>query len=221
MALNKWEEFISEEKNKEYFKNIGLMLKNRKNEGKIIYPPQEEIFSAFKFTSFDDVKVVILGQDPYHGPGQAHGFSFSVKPGIKIPPSLANIYKELVDDIPGFKYPNHGCLIPWAKQGVLLMNAVMTVEQKDPNSHAGKGWETFTDNAIKKINDEKEGVIFLLWGSYAQKKGANIDKNRHIVLEAAHPSPFSAYRGFLGCKHFSKVNEELIRQNKDIINWQI
>ncbi len=162
---------------------------------------------------------MILGQDPYHGPNQAHGLSFSVQPGIPAPPSLVNMYKELVSDIPGFQCPNHGCLIGWAKQGVLLLNTVLTVERGNAHSHANLGWETFTDKVIAAINEHRSGVVFLLWGSHAQKKGNFIDANKHHVLKAPHPSPLSAHRGFFGCKHFSKANELLEKQGMAPINW--
>jgi len=166
------------------------------------------------------VRVVILGQDPYHGPGQAHGLCFSVLPGIKVPPSLANIYKELQADL-DLVPPGHGCLTSWAEQGVLLLNATLTVEQADAGAHQGKGWEQFTDRAIRALNDQREGIVFLLWGSYAQKKGAFIDQSRHLVLKSVHPSPLSAYRGFLGCKHFSKTNKFLQQQGGAPIDWQL
>ncbi len=187
--------------------------------GKSIFPKEDHIFTAFDLTPFNDVKVVILGQDPYHGEGQAHGLSFSVLPGVKIPPSLRNMYKELAEDIPGFTIPEHGYLKTWAEQGVLLLNTVLTVEEAKAHSHAKFGWETFTDAIIKKINEDMEGVIFLLWGAHAQKKGANIDTSRHFILQAPHPSPLSAHRGFFGCKHFSQTNELLRQQNLSEINW--
>ncbi|WP_191601274.1 uracil-DNA glycosylase [Marinomonas algicola] len=192
----------------------------RKQEGAVIYPKEEDVFSAFRFTKFDNVKVVILGQDPYHGENQAHGLSFSVPPAVKVPPSLVNIYKELASDL-GIQTVSHGCLIPWAQQGVLLLNSVMTVEAGCPNSHKGKGWEKFTDAVIALINSEHEHVVFLLWGAYAQKKGKKIDRNKHCVLESVHPSPLSVYRGFFGCQHFSKVNNYLIDNGKNPINWQL
>ncbi|TNF11594.1 MAG: uracil-DNA glycosylase, partial [Vibrionaceae bacterium] len=177
-------------------------------------------FNAFRFTEFNQVKVVILGQDPYHGPNQAHGLCFSVQPGIKTPPSLVNMYKELAQDIPGFQIPNHGYLKSWAEQGVLLLNTVLTVEQGQAHSHANTGWETFTDRVIDALNQNGQGIVFLLWGSHAQKKGRMIDRQRHHVLMAPHPSPLSAHRGFLGCRHFSQTNQLLEQQGKAPINWQ-
>ncbi|MCZ2720821.1 uracil-DNA glycosylase [Marinomonas sp. 15G1-11] len=195
-------------------------LKSRKSEGGIIYPQESDVFAAFNLTEFNKVKVVVLGQDPYHGPQQAHGLSFSVLPSVKIPPSLVNIYKELESDL-GIQPVNHGCLIPWAQQGVLLLNSVLTVEAGQPNSHKGKGWEAFTDAVIALINNQHEHVVFILWGAYAQKKGKKIDRNKHLVLESVHPSPLSVYRGFFGCQHFSKTNEYLKYHNQDPIHWQL
>lgn len=195
-------------------------LLDRKRAGKHIFPPGPQIFRALDATPFDAVKVVILGQDPYHGPGQAHGLSFSVPPGIPIPPSLSNIYAELQRDL-GIPRPDHGCLSSWAQQGVLLLNAVLTVEQGEAGSHQGRGWESFTDAVIARLNSEREALVFLLWGSYAQRKGAIIDARRHRVLKAPHPSPLSAHRGFLGCGHFSKTNEFLKRYRLSEIDWQI
>ena len=188
--------------------------------GKTIYPPQKDVFNAFRFTACADVKVVILGQDPYHGPRQAHGLSFSVLPGIPAPPSLVNIYKELSTDIEGFQIPPHGCLQSWAEQGVMLLNTVLTVEAGQAHSHANLGWETFTDAVIAALNRHREGVVFLLWGSHAQKKGQIIDRLRHFVLTAPHPSPLSAHRGFFGCRHFSETNRLLQEQGKNPIDWQ-
>jgi uracil-DNA glycosylase len=186
----------------------------------VIYPPGSQWFAAFNSTPFDQVRLVILGQDPYHGAGQAHGLCFSVLPGVKVPPSLANIYKELADDL-GIVPPDHGCLTSWAQQGVLLLNATLTVEQANAGAHQGKGWEQFTDRAIRALNDQRQGIVFLLWGSYAQKKGAFIDQSRHLVLKSVHPSPLSAYRGFLGCKHFSAANQYLQQQGQSGIDWQL
>ncbi|HHR6136649.1 TPA: uracil-DNA glycosylase [Providencia alcalifaciens] len=214
-----WHDVIGAEKSQPYFKDtLAFVAKEREN-GKVIYPPQEDVFNAFRYTELGDIKVVILGQDPYHGPGQAHGLSFSVRPGIKAPPSLVNMYKELEKDIPGFVRPDHGYLLSWAQQGVLLLNTVLTVEQGHAHSHAHLGWEAFTDKVIQAINDHTEGVIFLLWGSHAQKKGRIIDTKRHHVLKAPHPSPLSAHRGFLGCGHFSKANQLLEQQGRIPINW--
>jgi len=183
-----------------------------------VFPAPNNIFNAFNFCPFDDVKVVILGQDPYHGAGQAHGLCFSVPDGVRTPPSLQNIYKEIENDL-GKTVPVSGNLEKWAKQGVLLMNATLTVRGGQAGSHQGKGWEVFTDVVIKKISEEKEHVAFMLWGNYAKNKGQLIDKEKHLVLEAAHPSPFSAYNGFFGCKHFSKANEYLIKNNISEICW--
>ena len=193
----------------------------KRSEGVTVFPPEQQVFSAFDATPFEQIKVVILGQDPYHGPDQAHGLCFSVLPGIKPPPSLANMYKELVQDIEGFSIPDHGYLMPWAEQGVLLLNTVLTVEQGQAHSHKHLGWEKFTDKVIEEINHHREGVVFLLWGAHAQKKGKNIDKTRHHVLHAPHPSPLSAHRGFFGCQHFSKTNALLTSMGKSPINWQV
>ncbi len=221
-TINKttWKDLLAAEKQLPYFKNMIETLKRENAAGKIIYPPQKDIFNAIKLTPFEDVKVVIIGQDPYHGPGQAHGLSFSVRPGIKPPPSLENMFKELESDI-GFKRPDHGFLEPWAKQGVMLLNAVLTVQAHQAHSHAKIGWQTFTDKIIQCLNDERSDLIFLLWGASAQKKGQIIDKNKHHVLTAPHPSPLSAHRGFFGCKHFSTCNEILKRLGKTPINWQL
>ena len=215
-----WREAMGDELEQPYMAQLGEFLLAQKAAGKVIYPPSYEWFAAFDTTPFDKVRVVILGQDPYHGPGQAHGLCFSVLPGIKVPPSLANIYKELEADL-GVTIPDHGCLTHWAEQGVLLLNATLTVEQADAGAHQGKGWETFTDKAIRALNDQRDGIVFLLWGSYAQKKGAFIDQSRHLVLQSVHPSPLSAYRGFLGCKHFSATNDFLQQQGAVPIDWQL
>lgn len=215
-----WHDVINHEKEQDYFKQIIHKVAQEREQGKTIYPPQQDIFNAFRFTEFHDIKVVILGQDPYHGPNQAHGLSFSVQPGIAPPPSLVNIYKELVNDIDGFTYPNHGYLASWAKQGVLLLNTVLTVEAGKAHSHAQFGWETFTDRVIAAINEKQHGVVFLLWGAHAQKKGAFIDQTKHHILKSPHPSPLSAHRGFLGCQHFSKTNQILKQQGKSPIDWQ-
>lgn len=219
--MKTWKDALGKEKQKSYFQQILQFVHRERLAGKVIYPPQHEVFSAFALTEFSDVKVVILGQDPYHGPNQAHGLAFSVKPSIAPPPSLLNIYKELSEDISGFQIPQHGYLVDWAKQGVFLLNTVLTVEQSRANSHAQIGWETFTDEVIAQLNEHRENLVFLLWGSHAQKKGQFIDRNRHCVLSSPHPSPLSAYRGFFGCKHFSKVNEYLIKQGISPINWQL
>jgi uracil-DNA glycosylase len=188
--------------------------------GKVIYPPPKLIFAALDATPFDQVKVVILGQDPYHGPGQAHGLCFSVQPGVLVPPSLENMFVELKRDL-GFERPDHGCLVPWARQGVLLLNSVLTVERGLAGSHQGKGWEGFTDAVIDHLNREREGLVFLLWGSYAQAKGKLIDTSRHLVLKAPHPSPLSAHRGFIGCGHFSKANKWLSEHGQAPIDWRL
>lgn len=188
-------------------------------QNKIIYPKQKDIFNAFHRTSFESTSAVIIGQDPYHGPNQAHGLSFSVPDGIPIPPSLKNIYKEIESDIRINKDFSNGNLESWADQGVLLLNSVLTVEVDNPGSHANKGWEEFTDYVIRQISDEGENIVFLLWGNYAKKKGSNIDQTKHLVLESSHPSPLGAYRGFIGCKHFSKTNEYLKENNKKEIHW--
>jgi uracil-DNA glycosylase len=195
-------------------------LRQRKAQGARIYPPGPNIFAAFDATPFDAVKVVILGQDPYHGPGQAHGLCFSVQVGVAVPPSLDNIFKEINRDL-GIARPDHGCLLPWAQRGVLLLNAVLTVEEGRAGAHQGKGWEGFTDHVVDTLNHEREGLVFLLWGSYAQAKGKMIDTRRHRVLRAPHPSPLSAHRGFLGCGHFSATNESLQRNGQAPIDWSL
>lgn len=195
-------------------------LRGEKQAGKVVYPPGPEIFAAFDHTPFDAVRVVILGQDPYHGPNQAHGLCFSVRPGIPAPPSLQNIFKEIQRDL-GFRAPDHGCLTPWADRGVLLLNAVLTVQQGMAASHQGKGWEGFTDAAIDALNREREGLVFMLWGSYAQKKGQLIDGRRHCVLRSVHPSPLSAHRGFIGCGHFSAANQYLESRGVAPIDWSL
>lgn len=217
---NQWHQFLGPVKSEPYFQQMMGQLAQWREEGQMIYPPADQVFEAFRRTDFDQIKVVILGQDPYHGPDQAHGLCFSVQPGIRIPPSLVNIYKELASDIPGFEIPNHGYLADWADQGVLLLNTVLTVNAGQAHSHASLGWETFTDKVIELINAEREGVVFLLWGSHAQKKGRHIDTSKHFVLKAPHPSPLSAHRGFLGCRHFSQTNAILIEQGKSAIDWQ-
>jgi len=214
-----WHDVIGQEKQQSYFVDTMKFVAAERESGKTVYPPQEDVFNAFRSTEFSQVKVVILGQDPYHGPNQAHGLSFSVKPGVPAPPSLVNIYKELATDIPGFVRPTHGYLQSWADQGVLLLNTVLTVEGGQAHSHAKLGWDTFTDKVISTLNTHREGVVFLLWGSHAQKKGSIIDTARHRVLKAPHPSPLSAHRGFLGCKHFSMANELLEQQGLTPIEW--
>ncbi len=219
--MKTWKDVIGAEKEQAYFQHILQQVKQARVAGRVIYPPQAEVFNAFKLTEFEQVKVVILGQDPYHGPNQAHGLAFSVKPGVAPPPSLVNMYKELASDISGFRIPNHGYLVRWAEQGVLLLNTVLTVEQGQAHSHANFGWETFTDRVIAALNEQRENVVFLLWGSHAQKKGQFIDRQKHCVLTAPHPSPLSAHRGFLGCRHFSKANQYLQAHNIVQINWQL
>lgn len=215
-----WLNHLAAEFEQPYMKKLREFLVEEKQKGKIIYPPSNTIFNAFNSTPLDEVKVVILGQDPYHGPNQAHGLCFSVQPGIPVPPSLQNMYKELQRDL-GIPIPRHGCLQSWANQGVLLLNATLTVEQGKAGAHQGKGWETFTDRAIQVVNEHCTAAVFLLWGSYAQKKAAFIDPNRHFILKAPHPSPLSAHRGFIGCGHFSKANQLLRQSNKTPIDWQI
>lgn len=214
-----WKNILIDEFNKDYFISLKQFLVEEK-QTQIIYPKGSEIFAAFNHTPFDKVKVVILGQDPYHGTGQAHGLSFSVPEGIKPPPSLINIYKELNSDI-GFQIPSHGNLTRWTEQGVLLLNATLTVRANQAGSHQNKGWENFTDSVIKKISEHKQNVVFLLWGRYAQAKESLIDSKKHFILKAAHPSPFSVYNGFMGCKHFSKTNELLKKNNLTEIDWSL
>jgi uracil-DNA glycosylase len=216
-----WLEVLSEEFDKDNMVQLRQFLNNEKDAGNKIYPKETDIFNAFWKTPFSDLKVVILGQDPYHGENQAHGLSFSVQKGITIPPSLRNIYKELTTDIPGFVTPNHGNLTEWAEQGVLLLNASLTVHAGTPGSHQKKGWEEFTDQVIKTISDKKQGIIFILWGAFAQAKAELIDKTKHYIIKSPHPSPFSANSGFFGSKPFSKTNELLKKDGKQPINWQI
>jgi len=214
-----WHDVLAEEKEKPYFVETLKAVANERAAGVTVYPPQKDVFNAFRLTELGDIKVVILGQDPYHGPNQAHGLAFSVLPGVAIPPSLLNMYKELEQDMPGFVRPTHGFLESWATQGVMLLNTVLTVEASKAHSHARLGWETFTDNVISAINQHREGVIFLLWGSHAQKKGSIIDTQRHHVLKAPHPSPLSAHRGFFGSKHFSQANALLSQSGQSPIDW--
>jgi len=216
-----WNALIQSEKSKTYFTDLEQSIAVQRAAGDSIFPPEKEVFSAFEKTMLADIKVVILGQDPYHGAGQAHGLAFSVGEGVKIPPSLKNIYKELATDIDNFTMPSHGNLNAWAQQGVLLLNTVLTVKEKQAHSHAKLGWEKFTDEVIKLINDKNDGCVFMLWGSHAHKKGENIDRGKHKVLMGPHPSPLSAYRGFFGCKHFSKANDWLEKQYNSAINWQL
>ena len=219
--MNTWTDILGQEKQQPYFQQIMQFVESERATGKTIYPAKQDVFSAFNLTKLEKVKVVILGQDPYHGPNQAHGLCFSVLHGVKTPPSLANMYKELATDISEFVIPQHGFLESWAEQGVMLLNTVLTVERAKAHSHAKIGWEQFTDVVIQQLSDHCDELVFLLWGSHAQKKGLVIDKQKHHVLNAPHPSPLSAYRGFFGCKHFSQTNNLLRQQNKSPINWQV
>lgn len=214
-----WKAVLQPEFEKEYFRKLKQFLLEEKKHH-VVYPPGPMIFAAFDHTPFSEVKVVILGQDPYHGPDQAHGLSFSVAPGVPKPPSLINMFKEIRDDL-GYPIPGSGNLEKWADQGVLLLNATLTVRAHTPGSHQKQGWEQFTDAVIKTISERKEGVVFLLWGAYAQAKEALIDTTKHHILKAPHPSPLSASRGFLGCRHFSKTNELLRYQGQSAIDWRI
>jgi len=214
-----WYRVLKDEFEKEYFKSLRNFLVEEKTRY-VVYPPGPMIFNAFNTTPLDDVKVVILGQDPYHGPGQAHGLCFSVQKGVQAPPSLVNIFKEISSDL-GLPRPTHGDLTSWAKQGVLLLNATLTVREHQAGSHQRRGWETFTDAAIKAVSDHLSGVVFLLWGNYAQAKVSLIDTTKHHVLKSVHPSPLSASRGFLGCRHFSKTDELLLAQGKLPIDWRL
>lgn len=216
-----WLKVLGGEFEKPYMKELKSFLLQEKESGQTIFPKGADIFNAFNHTPFDQVKVVILGQDPYHGEGQAHGLSFSVKKGVVAPPSLKNIYKELETDIEGFNTPNHGELTQWADSGVLLLNASLTVRAHQAGSHQGKGWEAFTDQAISQLSAQKTGLVFILWGKFAQNKAILIDQKKHTVLKSAHPSPFSAYTGFFGSKPFSKTNEVLVAQGEQPVNWQI
>jgi uracil-DNA glycosylase len=218
--ISSWQTRLADEFNKAYMQALQQFLASELEQGKVIYPPEADRFTALNKTPFEHVRVVILGQDPYHGENQAHGLSFSVKPNIKVPPSLVNIYKELEMDL-GIPPAQHGFLEQWAEQGVLLLNSVLTVEASKAGSHQNKGWEIFTDKIIEQINGEHQGVVFMLWGAYAQKKGRHIDRDKHCVLESVHPSPLSVYRGFLGCQHFSKANEYLMSQGKSPIKWAL
>lgn len=220
-TVTTWQEAIGAEKQQTYFQDLLAAVRSERAAGVAVYPPAADVFNAFKATEFADVRVVILGQDPYHGPGQAHGLSFSVREGVAIPPSLLNIYKELAADIPGFVIPRHGCLQHWADQGVLLLNTVLTVRAGQAHSHAALGWETFTDKVVEVLDHARQHVVFMLWGSHAQRKGRMIDRSRHLVLSAPHPSPLSAHRGFLGCRHFSQANAYLQAQGLPPIDWQV
>lgn len=220
MINQSWDLFLNEEFQKPYFKELSAFLK-REYETKTIYPPKKEVFSSFYYTDLDKVKVVILGQDPYHEPGQACGMCFAVKPGVQLPPSLQNIYKEIQDDLKIPMNYNNGYLVKWAKQGVLLINSVMTVEKGKANSHAGRGWETFTNHVIEKINTLDQPVVYLLWGNNARQKKSLITNPRHLILETVHPSPLSVYRGFFGCRHFSKANDYLRKNGTEPIDWRM
>tara|TARA_B100000674_G_scaffold256094_1_gene211155 strand:- start:71 stop:748 length:678 start_codon:yes stop_codon:yes gene_type:complete len=217
---NSWKEKLLEEFNKDYMRSLSEFLRSEKSKKKIIFPPGNKIFNAFNLTKFEDVKVVILGQDPYHGHNQAHGLSFSVEEGIRPPPSLKNIFKELESDI-GIKQPEHGNLERWCSEGVLLLNSILTVEKSKPASHANMGWEQFTDKILSILNDVKRNIVFILWGKKAQEKGHFLDKNRHLILKSAHPSPYSANNGFLGSRPFSKTNHYLSRNNIKEIDWNL
>ena len=214
-----WSDYLNPEKDKHYFKALDSYLKSKKNLN--IYPPKDSWFKALEYSSFDKTKVIILGQDPYHQEGQAEGLSFSVPKGVVIPPSLRNIFKELQSDEVSFYKPEHGNLVSWANQGVLLLNSVLTVEQNSPASHANKGWENFTDKVIQILSSNKNNLVFILWGAYANKKSELIDSSKHLILSAPHPSPFSAYKGFFGSRHFSKTNNYLESTNQEAIDWSI
>jgi uracil-DNA glycosylase len=215
-----WQQVLGPELQQPYMQQLREFLKAEKAAGKVIYPPGPQIFNAFNHTPFEQVRVVIIGQDPYHGPGQAHGLSFSVQPGVRLPPSLQNIFKEIEADL-GVRMSGSGDLTPWAQQGVLLLNATLTVEDSQAGSHQKRGWETFTDAAIKALNDQREGLVFVLWGSYAQKKGAVINPQKHLLLKSVHPSPLSAHRGFFGQHQFSAINQFLSSRGQQPINWQL
>lgn len=215
-----WMKFLGQEFEKDYMLKLKAFLQDEIDQKKAIYPRGSEIFSAFNLTPLNKVKLVIIGQDPYHGPGQAHGLCFSVKPEIKTPPSLKNIYKELQSDL-GLNPVNHGFLENWAKNGVLMLNNVLTVEKSKPASHQGQGWEIFTDRVVEVLNEQCQNLVFLLWGSHAQKKAATVNRKKHLVLESTHPSPFSAHKGFLGCRHFSKANKYLQENGLEAINWAL
>ncbi|WP_340024682.1 uracil-DNA glycosylase [Paenibacillus sp. FSL K6-1096] len=219
MFDNDWDEVLQEETEKPYFQELRYALAREYKQYKV-YPPKDKLFSALKLTPYSKTRVVILGQDPYHGAGQAHGLSFSVEPGVRVPPSLRNIYTELHSDL-GIAIPNHGSLLHWAEEGVLMLNAVLTVREGQPNSHKGLGWETFTDAIMEKLNERTEPMVFILWGSHAQLKGAAIDRRRHLVIQSPHPSPFSAHRGFLGSQPFSRANQFLEEHGLRGIDWSI
>lgn len=215
-----WNKFLKKEFDKDYMRKLDLFLDKEQKKGKEIFPDSKDLFTAFNLTPFSKVKVVILGQDPYHGERQAHGLSFSVNKGIKAPPSLKNIFKEIKEDL-NIDFNDSGDLRPWAKEGVLLLNSVLTVEASKAGSHRKKGWEKFTDTVIESISNNKDCVVFVLWGSYAHSKEALIDSSKHLILKSVHPSPLSAYRGFFGCKHFSSINEYLMDNGESAINWSL
>ncbi|WP_437979592.1 uracil-DNA glycosylase [Sorangium sp. So ce117] len=215
-----WEHVLAGELEQPYFKKLARFVEDERKAHQV-FPAEEDVFAAFKLTPYESVRVLLLGQDPYHDDGQAHGLCFSVRPGITPPPSLANMYKEAVSDLPGFTIPRHGCLTTWATQGVLLLNTVLTVRAHTPNSHKNQGWESFTDAVIKKVNDRPDGVVFVLWGGYAQKKAKLIDAKRHTVIKTAHPSPLSARNGFFGSKPFSTINSALRARGTDEIDWRL
>lgn len=214
-----WLPALGSEQEKPYYQELYRFVGEERHKYPV-YPPGNDVFNALRYTPYERVRVMIIGQDPYHEEGQAHGLAFSVRPGVPAPPSLLNIFKELHSDI-GFRIPNHGCLLPWAEQGVLLLNAVLTVRAHQANSHQGKGWETFTDTVLQAVNQKDTPVVFLLWGSYAQRKAELIDSQRHIILKAPHPSPLSASRGFFGCRHFSRANAALQATGLPPIDWQL
>lgn len=218
--VDRWQSFIAEEQQQPYFQKLNAFLAQEKRAGKVIFPPEADVFRAFELTPLSEVRVVLLGQDPYHGAGQAHGLCFSVKPGVPLPPSLKNIYKELADDIEGFQIPASGFLERWALQGVLMLNTVLTVEQGKAHSHAKAGWETFTDHVLNLLNQQRKPIIFVLWGGHAIKKGQLITAPQHRIISGPHPSPLSAYRGFFGCHHFSAINQQLQAWGQPAIDWQ-
>ncbi|OBT08896.1 uracil-DNA glycosylase [Shewanella sp. UCD-FRSSP16_17] len=219
--MNDWQTLIKTQQAEPYFCELNEFVAHQRQLGKTVYPADEDVYRAFELTPLSDVKVVILGQDPYHGAGQAHGLCFSVQQGVKTPPSLVNIYKELQQDINGFVIPDHGDLTKWAKQGVLMLNTVLTVEEGKAHSHSKAGWETFTDKVMQTLNDKGEPIVFILWGAHAIKKGKLITAKQHHVLTGPHPSPLSAYRGFFGSGHFSKTNQMLIELGQTPIDWQV
>jgi uracil-DNA glycosylase len=221
VTLATWQAFIDHQRAQPYFQQLTAFVDGERNRGKVIYPAEVDVFNAFDMTPLERVRVVLIGQDPYHGPNQAHGLCFSVKRGIKPPPSLANMYKELATDIPGFQIPAHGDLSAWASQGILMLNTVLTVEQGKAHSHAKAGWEVFTTAVLQRLNLQTQPIIFVLWGSHAINKGKVISAPQHQVLTGPHPSPLSAYRGFFGCGHFSKVNQLLAQQGQAPIEWQV